>query len=208
MSLGVAAPGSSVANQFRIAPCLPKEQFGFSLFCQPLLGGRDQRKVRNQSGTRNTSDSGLLAGKGWRQMNEESDELFDALAAGIFRGEGTTVCTVIGWRRKTPTPRLTSSVRMCDRTSVEAVAKSPGWNSKVRLEARTRGHCSTGGFEWGTSVSGVNRVRNAILPWIAKGYLSGEKADQYFEAVAKFRRAREVFQPERPGHRGRERQIL
>ena len=35
-------------------------------------------------------------------------------------------------------------------------------------------------------------MRNAILPWIAKGYLRGEKADQYFDAVAKFRRAREV----------------
>jgi hypothetical protein len=101
-----------------------------------------------------------------------------------------------------------SSVRMCDRNSVEVVAQSPGWNSKVRLEARKRGHCSTGGYEWRTSVSGVHRVRNAILPWIAKGYLRGEKADQYFDALAKFRRAREVFQPEEPGHRGRERQVL
>jgi hypothetical protein len=58
------------------------------------------------------------------------------------------------------------------------------------------------------SVSGVNRVRNAILPWIAKGYLRGEKTDQYFDAVAKFRRAREVFQPEEPRHRGRTRQAL
>jgi len=58
------------------------------------------------------------------------------------------------------------------------------------------------------SVSGVYRVRNAILPWIAKGYLRGEKADQYFDALAKFRRAREVFQPEEPGHGGRERQAL
>ena len=85
---------------------------------------------------------------------------------------------------------------------------SPGWNSKVRMEVRTRGHCFTGAFEWATTVSGVNRVRNAILPWIAKGYLRGEKADQYFDAVAKFRRARKVFQPEEPGHRGRERQAL
>jgi hypothetical protein len=141
-------------------------------------------------------------------MRDETDEFLDALAAGIFRGEGTTVCTVIGWRRKTPTPRLMSSVRMCDRNSVEVVAKSPGWNSEVRLKARKRGHCSTGGFEWGTSVSGVCRARNAILPWIAKGYLRGDKADQYFDAVAKFRRAREIFQPEEPGHRGRERQTL
>ncbi|MDA4126738.1 MAG: hypothetical protein OK452_06010 [Thaumarchaeota archaeon] len=154
------------------------------------------------------ASSGLLVGKGPRQTSDETDELLDALAAGIFRGEGTTVCTVIGWRRKTPTPRLMSSVRMCDRNSVEVVAKSPGWNSKVRLEARKRGHCSTGGFEWGTSVSGVYRARNAILPWIAKGYLRGEKADQYFDAVAKFRRTREVFQPEEPRHHGRERQAL
>jgi hypothetical protein len=101
-----------------------------------------------------------------------------------------------------------SSVRMCDRNSVEVVAKSPGWKSEVRLGARKRGSCSTGGYEWGTSVSGVYRVRNATLPWIAKGYLSGEKADQHFDALAKFRRAREVFQPEEPGHHGRERQVL
>jgi len=150
----------------------------------------------------------LLDRKGQRHMNDEMFERLDALAAGIFRGEGTIACTIIGWRRKTPTPRLISSVSMCDRNSVEVVAMSPGWNSKVRLEARTRGHCSTGAFEWATEVSGVNRVRNAILPWIAKGYLRGEKADQYFGAVAKFRRAREVFQPEEPGHRGRERQAV
>ncbi len=154
------------------------------------------------------SNPQLLVGKGPRQTSNETDELLDALAAGIFRGEGTIVCTVIGWRRRTPTPRLMSSVRMCDRDSVEAVSKSPGWNSKVRLEARRRGHCSTGGSEWATSVSGVHRVRDAILPWIAKGYLRGEKADQYFDAVAKFRRAREVFQPKEPGHRGMERQTL
>jgi hypothetical protein len=52
------------------------------------------------------------------------------------------------------------------------------------------------------------RVRNAILPWIARGYLRGDKADQVLGAVAKFRRARVVFQPEEPGHRGRERQTL
>jgi agmatine/peptidylarginine deiminase len=51
-------------------------------------------------------------------------------------------------------------------------------------------------------------VRNAILPWIAKGYLREEKADQHFDAVAKFRRARKVFQPEEPTHTGRERQSL
>ena len=51
-------------------------------------------------------------------------------------------------------------------------------------------------------------MRDAILPWTAKGYLRGEKADQYFDAVAKFRRARWVFQPEEPGHHGRERQAL
>ncbi len=70
------------------------------------------------------------------------------------------------------------------------------------------GTCSTGGYEWGTSVSRVYRMRNAILPWIAKGYLRGEKADQYFDALAKFRRAKEVFQPEKPGHPGRKRQAL
>ena len=152
--------------------------------------------------------SSKLSVNGLRQTGAKTDETLDALAAGIFRGEGTMVCTIIGWRRKTPTPRLMASVKMCDRDSVEVVAKSPGWNSKVRLDARRRGHCSTGGFGWGTSVSGVYRVRNAILPWIAKGYLRGEKADQYFDALAKFRRAREVFQPEEPRHPGRERQAL
>lgn len=138
-------------------------------------------------------------------QTDKAGEILDAMAAGIFRGEGTTVCTVIGWRRMTPTPRLMSSVRMCDRNSIEVVAKSPGWNSQVRLDTRKRGHCSTGGIGWGTSVSGVHRVSDAIMPWIAKGYLRGEKADQYSDAVAKFRRAREVFQPEEPGHKGRER---
>jgi hypothetical protein len=65
-----------------------------------------------------------------------------------------------------------------------------------------------GRIRMGSSISGVHRVRNAILPWIAKGYLMGEKADQYFEAVAKFRRARRVFQPVEPRHHGRERQSL
>jgi hypothetical protein len=101
-----------------------------------------------------------------------------------------------------------SSVKMCDKDSVEVVARSPRWNFRVRLDKRRRGHCSTGGFGWGTSVPRVFRVRNAILPWIAKGYLRGEKADQYLDAVAKFRRARTVFQSEVPGHHGKERQAL
>ncbi len=136
------------------------------------------------------------------------DELLDVLAAGIFRGDGTTVCTMIGWKRKTPTPRLVSAFRMCDKKSVEVMANSPGWDSNVRPDVRRRGSCGSGGHEWGTSVSGVYRVRDAILPWIAKGYLRGEKADQYFDAMAKFRRTREVFQPVEPGHRGKERQTL
>lgn len=93
-------------------------------------------------------------------MSDETVERLDALAACIFRGEGTTTCTIIGRRRKTPTPRLVSSARMCDRNFVEAVAMSP------------------------------------------------EKADQYFDAVAKFRRAREVFQPGEPRHGGGEHQAF
>ena len=154
------------------------------------------------------SKFGDLGRKEPQKSDDMTNEFMDTIASGIFRGEGTTVCTVIGWRRKTPTPRLVSAVKMCDKNSIEIVAKSPGWHSNVRLDLRKRGHCSTGGLGWGTTVSGVHRVRDAILPWIAKGYLRGEKADQYFDSVAKFRRAREVFQPEAPTHSGRERQTL
>lgn len=46
---------------------------------------------------------------------------------------------------------------------------------------------------WQTSVQGNLRVRDALVPWIGRGWLGEEKREQYFDAVASCRRARRVF---------------
>lgn len=117
------------------------------------------------------------------------DETLDAIAAGIYRGEGTIVC-VVTKRGQSLQPNLHAKVEMCDRDSVELVARS--WCSNVKQTGRPR--CMGGLHEYRTDVQGVNRVKSAIMPWMARGWLGREKTEQYFDAVAKCRRARRVFQ--------------
>jgi hypothetical protein len=120
---------------------------------------------------------------------------YDAIAAGIFRGEGTVSCSIIN-RGRWLIPALRAAVKMCDKDSVEIVAGE--WRSSVKRSVRRE--CSTELGAWQTEIDGVNRVRDAILPWIAKGLLKGEKAEQFFEAEAACRRARRVFLPSKAGN--------
>jgi hypothetical protein len=116
-------------------------------------------------------------------------EIESAIAAGIFRGEGNVRCDLLG-KRPRINPQLYAAVEMCDKESVEKVANV--WKSRV---LRGSGKCSTGEGTWRTCIGGVTRVREALGEWIANGWIRGEKADQYFAAVAKCRRARFVFLP-------------
>jgi hypothetical protein len=102
-------------------------------------------------------------------------------------------------RRPRINPQLNAAVEMCDRLSVERVARV--WRSRV---FRGSGRCLIEERTWRTTIGGVSRVRDALGIWLAKGWLSGEKADQYFAAVAKCRRAREVFLKPPVGRRKRE----
>jgi hypothetical protein len=120
------------------------------------------------------------------QGEEIQREIAGALAAGIFRGEGNVRCLV--GKRPRINPQFGAGVEMCDKKSVEMVARE--WGSNVR---RASGKCSCGERTWRTSIGGIDRVRNAFGKWLASGWLTGEKADQYFAAVAKCRRAREIF---------------
>jgi hypothetical protein len=88
---------------------------------------------------------------------------------------------------------------MCDRDSAEIVAREWG----TRLSKGEEGTCSVGGNSWRATIGGNRRVRAALLPWIAKGWLRGEKLDQYFEAEAKCRRAKRVFQKPPENKQGR-----
>lgn len=114
-------------------------------------------------------------------------EIESALAAGIFRGEGNVRCVLVG-KRPRINPQLNAAVEMCDRVSVEKVAHE--WRSRV---TGSSGRCACGARAWRTSVGGISRVRDALGEWLARGWLTGEKADEYFAAIAKCRRAREVF---------------
>jgi len=78
---------------------------------------------------------------------------------------------------------------MCDRDSVEIVARVFG----SKIYKANVGTCSGGQDAWQTRILGVSRVKAIIGAWVARGLLRGEKADQYFEALAKCRRAREIF---------------
>ena len=109
------------------------------------------------------------------------------MAAGIFRGEGTVRCVLAG-KRPRINPQLGASVEMCDRESVEIVGRE--WGSNV---TKGSGKCSCAAGTWRTGIGGINRVRDTLGTWLANGWLTGEKADQYFAAVAACRRAREVF---------------
>jgi hypothetical protein len=126
-------------------------------------------------------------------------DIDSALAAGIFRGEGTVRCFLAG-RRPRINPQLGASVEVCDRLSVERVAHE--WGSNV---SRSSGRGSCGNRAWRTDIAGISRVRNAFGEWLARGWLTGDKADQYFDSVAKCRRARDVFL--RPS-KGRRREVI
>jgi hypothetical protein len=128
----------------------------------------------------------------------------EALAAGIFRGEGYVGCHL--GRRETKYgrhPELVASVAMCDRDSVELVAKAFG----SRIYHNGGGKCLGGQDAWQTRIFGVSRVKDKIGGRVASGLLKGEKADQYFEALAKCRRARVVFLKEE-ARTGRPREVF
>lgn len=119
-----------------------------------------------------------------KELERETES---AIAAGIFRGEGNVRCVLVG-KRPRINPQLNAAVEMCDKESVERVTHE--WGSRV---SRTSGRCSSGEGAWRASIGGISRVRDALGKWLARGWLSGEKADQYFAALAKCRRARAVF---------------
>jgi len=131
----------------------------------------------------------------------EQDEF---MAAGIFRGEGHIGCHLN--RRETQFGRhteLVAAVAMCDRDSIEIVARVFG--SKVYHNGG--GKCLGGTDAWQTRIFGVDRVKAVIGGWVSRGLLRGEKADQYFDALAKCRRAREIFLRDGVGT-GRPRQVF
>lgn len=116
--------------------------------------------------------------------------LDDVMAVGIFRGEGHVGCHLN--RRETEFgrhPELVAAVVMCDRNSIEIVAKAFG----SKIYHNRGGKCLGGTDAWQTRTFGVNRVKEVIGGWVAKGLLRGEKMEQYFEALTKCRRAREIF---------------
>lgn len=130
------------------------------------------------------------------------DEIEEALAAGIFRGEGYVGCHLRSILYPSGRyPELSAEVKMCDRDSVETVARV--WHSKVYRY--WPGRCLGGRDEYHTQIKDLSRVRDKIGGWIALGLLRGEKAEQYFDAIAKCRRARRVFLKEE-GRRGRPRE--
>lgn len=129
---------------------------------------------------------------------EVEREIESALAAGIFRGEGNVRCVLTG-KRPRINPQLNAAVEMCDRESVERVARE--WRSRV---LRSSGKCPSGEKTWRTSIGGISRVRNALGYWLARGWLTGEEADEYFASLAKCRRARVVFLKPAAGKRRRE----
>ncbi len=92
---------------------------------------------------------------------------------------------------------------MRDRDSIEIVARVFG----SRVYRNGGGKCSGGTDAWQTRIFGVARVKEKIGGWVARGLLRGEKADQYFEALAKCRRAREIFLKEET-KTGRPRQVF
>lgn len=118
-------------------------------------------------------------------MTNEDD---DRIAAGIFRGEGTVYCTLVREKHQL-FPVLKAGVDMCDLDSVELVARA--WGSRV-YPIRGRGRCQEDRQAWITSIGGI-KVVEKVGGWIARGWVRGEKADEYFGARAKFRRARRVF---------------
>lgn len=154
----------------------------------------------SSDGVQTTAPNRLSKRRPLPQYSQE-DEL---IAAGIYRGEGSTYC-ILG-RRKTESgrhPELVAGVTMCDRDSVSIVARVFG----TGVYRANRGTCSGGQDAWQTRMYGVSRVKEFMVGWIARGLIRGEKADQYFDAVAKCRRATEVFMKE-AARTGRPREIF
>ncbi len=114
----------------------------------------------------------------------------ESQAIGIFRGEGTTWCSVTPKIKGSgASVTLRSTVRMCDRDSVELVARA--WGSPLRERASEQ--CPKR-VVYETNVSG-RRVEETVRRWIIEGSLRGEKADQYWNAKAKCLRARRTLFP-------------
>lgn len=134
----------------------------------------------------------------------ETSERDDFMAAGIFRGEGHVGCHLN--RRETRFgrhPELLAAVAMCDRDSIEIVARV----FRSRVYHNRGGKCAGGTDAWQTRIFGVDRVKEVIGGWVARGLLRGEKMEQYFDALAKCRRARRIFLKEESRY-GRPRQVF
>jgi len=78
---------------------------------------------------------------------------------------------------------------MCDRDSVEIVAREWG----TRLSKGEEGTCSVGGNSWRAVIGGNRRVRAALLPWIAKGWLRGREAGSVFRGRSQVQESETSF---------------
>ena len=76
---------------------------------------------------------------------------------------------------------------MCDLDSMRVVAKE-----RESSITQVGEGCALGGSLYKTQIIGRKAIEK-IGGWIAKGWIRGEKGDQYFEALAKGRRGRRVF---------------
>lgn len=87
------------------------------------------------------------------------------------------------------TPFTWASVQMCDKESVEMVARE--WDAMAHQSLPVCG--KTESKTWRVTIGGNVKVRTKLLDWIGRGWLTGERVDDYFGAIAKPRRARRVF---------------
>ncbi len=148
----------------------------------------------------------LFVGGRAKELGETAEEGMsnqeEALASGIFRGEGSVGCTLHRETKYGRLPRLFASVTMCDRDSAHVVGIAFHiWPTHAG------GNCAAGDKAWQVKILG-RAVIEKVGGWVASGLLRGEKADQYFEALAKFRRARRVFTVEKQTPVGRPRLAL
>lgn len=111
-------------------------------------------------------------------------------AIGIFRGEGFIGCDKAKPKLKRGIYlELKAVVHACDKNTVGIVAVA--WKSLLQEIPSDR--CRFGKV-YRTEITG-NRVEGSVRRWILNGRLTGEKAEQYFEAKARILRARRILFP-------------
>ncbi len=130
----------------------------------------------------------LMSYESMERQEELDDDTNGKIAAGIFRGEGTIFCFLHNYGAGRHRPTIRAAVSMCDRDSVEIVARE--WDVNV---LRDYGSCPMAIHRWRALIEENQKVREVMLRWIALGWLRGEKADQYFDAIARYRRAKELL---------------